>query len=169
MNQNEKMVAAAGSAVALGAGYLAFTGTSAAEAAEQLPFDVPQEAVDTVESWSPAFAGAEFGVSENGVVYDDPEDGGQHDDEAGDDANTSFETVADATGQDSEDLAENYAPDTESADAPSSGVIADPGDSQVFGTAPEDENDDINDVGNMDDETASQFDRLANIDSVENL
>jgi hypothetical protein len=44
-----------------------------------------------------------------------------------------------------------------------------PGDSQEFGDAPEAEEDDINDRGNMSDRVASIFDRLANYDDPENL
>lgn len=171
MNDNEKAMAAAGGVLALGAGYLLTQGDSAAEAAEQLPVEVPEEAVDTVESWHPAYEGAEWGISENGVLYDDPESG-DHNDETEDDANTSFEEIEEETGGavDAEETAETYAPDTEGdTGAPSSGVVSDPGDSQVFGDAPEQENDDINDTGNLSDEDAAMWDRLANYDDADQL
>lgn len=107
----------------------------------------------------------------DGVVYDDPESGAPND-EPGDDRNATFEDVnevATATGNDPVDPT-TYAPDVQDGStAPSGGVVADPGDSQEWGTAPEQENDDLNDVGNMDGDTASAFDRLANYDSVSSL
>ncbi|MFT4921055.1 MAG: hypothetical protein ACI8XM_000248 [Haloarculaceae archaeon] len=178
MNDNEKAMAGAAGVAALGVGYLLTQGDSVAQAAEQLPVPVPDEAVDTVESWRPAYEDAEWGVSGNSVLYDDPETTDQSgdptgaNDEATDDPNTSFETIEEETGGavDSEETAENYAPDTENdGEAPSSGVISDPGDSQVYGDASEQENDDLNTTGNMDDETASGFDRLANYDDPEAL
>lgn len=107
----------------------------------------------------------------DGVVYDDPESGPAND-EPGDDPNATFDEANEALVDAGEDPVDptSYAPDTEvDGTAPEGGVIADPGDSQVYGRAPEQENDDLNDVGEMDDETAASFDRLANYDDPSNL
>jgi len=109
-----------------------------------------------------------------GVVYDDPEDGGPNDDEPADDTNATFNDVNEVAEEtdvyDSVDPS-SYAPDVQDgSDAPSSGggVIADQGDSQNWGSAPEQENDDLTERAadsEMDGDTKSAFDRLANRDS----
>lgn len=107
------------------------------------------------------------------VVYDDPESGAPND-ERGDDANATFEDVnevAEQTGNDPVDPA-TYAPDYEAGQdgsAPSTGVVSDPGDSQEWGDAPEQENDDVSERtadSELSDSNKSAFDRLANRDTL---
>jgi len=114
-----------------------------------------------------------------GVVYDDPEDGGPNDDEASDDSNATFNDVnemAEETDQTGLSMfPSTYAPDVQDgSEAPSDGggVIADQGDSQNWGSAPEQENDDLTERAadsEMSGDTKSAFDRLANIDDPDNL
>lgn len=113
------------------------------------------------ETWEPSSPGSEVGQSANGVTYDDPESG-EHDDEQGDDANTSFSAIDGLTGV-------NYAPDTEDGEAPTGGVTADPGTSEEFGNAGEQQNDDLSGraaESEMEPSTKEMFDRFANRDGV---
>lgn len=109
----------------------------------------------------------------SGVFYDDPEQGSL-DDEAGDDRNVSFAAANDLL----EDVGTyidptTYAPDVQDdAVAPDSGVLADAGESQNFGDAPEAENDDLTEraaESNLSDDRKAMYDRLANVDDVERL
>lgn len=134
--------------VAVVAGYLAFTGDS--EGFEFSLPSMPQNAPQQQQS-----SGGTHTLERNGTVYNDP-------------TTSQTATFSDAPSVDPT----SYAPDTEeSGTAPSdtSAPLSDPGDSQVYGDAPEHADDDLNRVGNMDDETASAFDRLANYDDPENL
>jgi len=128
------------------------------------------DAASVIERWSPVSEGGEVGIdSLTGVVYDDPEEG-EFNDEPEDDPNTSFETVNtnETTADDTDPT--SYAPDTETSLAPEGGVIADAGDSQNFGTAGEQENDDLTERSadsELDDSQKAAFDRYANYDTVE--
>jgi hypothetical protein len=136
-----------------------------------------------IGSWDPFGSNDELGeISVDGagsVIYDDPEGSRVDDDTTEDDANESFEDAADALGEErgtnveSTTLAENYGPDTtEDGQAPTSGVAADPGTSQSWGRAPEDENDDLNErtaSSNLSGEEKAMFDRLSNIDDQSKL
>lgn len=138
-------------AVAVG-GYVLVTGRSAADVVPSMD-DLPsaEDAVDRAAT-----------VVENGVTYSNP---ATSETATFEDANTDSDPTNNVDPT-------NYAPDVEepgTGPSASDGNLADPGDSQVYGSAPEDEDDDLNTVGNMDDETASAFDRLANADSVEDL
>lgn len=162
---------AAGGGLALAALLLAGDGplpTDLAEAQERMEENAGS-VIDRVQE-----------VSENGelvidpvrgVFYDDPEEGPM-DDEEGDDQNVSFADVNEAAGETVVDPT-TYAPDVQDGStAPDSGVISDAGDSQNWGSAGEDENDDLTErsaTSNMDDDTKSAFDRLANYDSIEEL
>lgn len=124
---------------------------------------VPEE----IRTWEPLTPDGELGVGLSGdewVLYDDPEQG-EHDDEAGDDQNVTFEEA----GVDGSD----YSPDTQDGStAPSTGAIADAGGSQEWGTAGEQENDDLTTrtaESNLSDDEKSMFDRLANYDDAEQL
>lgn len=108
-----------------------------------------------------------------GVFYDDPEEGPM-DDEAGDDANLSFDAVNEALAEVGAYLdPETYAPDVQDGStAPSAGVISDAGDSQTWGEAGEAENDDLTErtaESNLTDDQKSMYDRLANVDDAETL
>lgn len=108
-----------------------------------------------------------------GVFYDDPEQGSLND-EAGDDANLSFDSVNDLLSDVGEYIdPTRYAPDVEGdATAPDSGVLADAGESQTFGSAGEAENDDLTERtadSNLSDDEKAAFDRLANVDDAETL
>ena len=168
MNKKQKkMVAVAGGAVVIGGGgYLLLSGDSAEQAAEEAPAPVPEQATEAAGSLREALEGTELTVRD-GVLYDDAETGEQND-EPGDDANVSFVSVGEALNLDAEELAENYAPDTQDGiEAPSDGVLADPGDSQNWGEAPEQENDDLTErsaESEMSGRLKSAFDRLANYD-----
>lgn len=97
-------------------------------------------------------------VKEDGVTYDDPSD-------------SESATFEDAPNTDPE----TYAPDTQDGStAPSNddAALASPGDSQNWGDAPEASDDDLTERAadsNLDDDTKSAFDQLANADSVEDL
>jgi hypothetical protein len=173
MNAKQKKMAAAGGVgvIALGGGYLLLTGDSAEQAAEEAPAPVPEAATEAAGSLREALEGTELTVRD-GVLYDDAETG-EENDEPGDDANVSFVSVGEALNVDAEELAETYAPDVEGdATAPSGGVLADPGDSQEWGDAPEQENDDLTEraaESNLSDDEKSMFDRLANYDDASRL
>ncbi|WP_255198007.1 hypothetical protein [Halorarius litoreus] len=105
----------------------------------------------------------------DGIVYDDPETGST-DDEPGDDRNASFEEANDAletVGNEPVDPTQ-YAPDVQDGStAPEDGVIADAGDSQNWGDAPEQENDDLTERAadsELSGDLKSAFDRYANQD-----
>jgi len=173
MNAKQKKMAAAGGVgvIALGGGYLLLKGDSAEQAAEEAPAPVPDAATEAAGSLREALEGTELTVRD-GVLYDDAETG-EENDEPGDDANVSFVSVGEALNVDAEELAETYAPDTQDGStAPSGGVLADPGDSQEWGDAPEQENDDLTErsaESNLSDDEKSMFDRLANFDDASQL
>lgn len=176
MNDDSKILALAGIGIAVGWYLLSRAGSAAGSAAsspvvwveEQLPdrSDLPE----TIRTWEPLGLDGEVGRSSNDVVYDDPEVGPEND-EPEDDTNVTFQeaNTVDSVNVDPT----SYAPDTTAdGQAPSTGVIADPGDSQNFGRAPEQENDDLTERAadsEMDDRTKAAFDRLANYDSVDSL
>lgn len=125
---------------------------------------------DSADSWVPTTSDGEVGVDvETGVTYDDPESG-QHNDEPEDDQNATFEEVNTNDSPVDDTDPETYAPDVQDGStAPSSGVIADPGTSQNWGSAPEQENDDLTKrsaESKMSDDMKSAFDRLANRDDL---
>lgn len=173
MNAKQKKMAAAGGVgvIALGGGYLLLKGDSAEQAAEEAPAPVPEAATEAAGSLREALEGTEL-TARDGVLYDDAETG-EENDEPGDDANVSFVSVGEALNLDAEELAENYAPDTQDGStAPSGGVLADPGDSQEWGDAGEQENDDLTErsaESEMSDDLKSTFDRLANFDDASRL
>jgi len=187
----------AGAAAAAGVAYFATRGGSAApstgapsgnqqqqnadgrKVAETDQFDPATGANEVVSPGNTADQG-EVGTDPSvggGVVYDDPEDGGPNDDEAADDSNATFNDVNEVADQ--TDIIgtvdpSTYAPDVQDGStAPSSGgVIADQGDSNNWGLAPEQENDDLTERAadsNLSDDTKSAFDRLANYDDPDNL
>jgi hypothetical protein len=170
MADDNSALLVAGAAVIGAAVWLVRSGSGLASGLDlpELPTDLPSE----ITSFVPTSFGGEVGVSDNGVVYDDPERGSQND-EAGDDSNVSFDAVNsnDTTADDTDPT--TYAPDVvDGSTAPSSGVLADAGGSQYFGSAGEQENDDLTERSansNMDDDTKSAFDRLANYDDPEQL
>lgn len=144
-------VAAVVTVAVIGAGlYLWATAQSVAEAAPTPSTPNQQQQEEPSDDPAPT-------VQEDGVTYDDPTD-------------SESATAADANSDDdpTNDVEPtNYAPDVEepgTGPSASDMLLSDPGDSQVYGDAPEDEDDDLNRVGNMDDETAAAFDRLANAD-----
>jgi hypothetical protein len=169
MADDNSALLVAGAAVVGGALWLLRSGSGLADGLD-VPgaSDLPSE----ITSFVPTSFGGEVGVSDNGVVYDDPERGSQND-EPGDDSNVSFDAVNnnDTTADDTDPT--TYAPDTENGStAPGSGVLADAGGSQNFGSAGEQENDDLTERAansDMDDDTKSAFDRLANYDDPEQL
>lgn len=108
-----------------------------------------------------------------GVFYDDPEQGSMND-EAGDDRNVSFAAANDVLSDVGATIdPRTYLPDVEGdAVAPSTGVLADAGESQNFGEAPEAEDDDLSERAansNLSDDEKAMYDRLANIDDVDRL
>jgi len=117
----------------------------------------------------------ELVVGENNVIYDDPESG-ELNDESGDDANKTFDSLAEVVGaseEQAESYARNYGPDIERfGTAPSGGALSDPGESQKYGVAPEQQNDDLNERtanSNLTEEQKAGFDRLSNYDDPDNL
>lgn len=159
--ENNKLAAGG---FALGGLYLLTRGTDPAsgEAAQSGNQRDPWD----LSNWVPVSEDGEVGLL-NGIVFDDPETG-VHNDEPEDDANTSFETINnnDTTADDTDPT--TYAPDVQDGSrAPSGGVISDPGDSQNWGSAPEEENDDLSQRAadsNLSGDQKSAFDRLANYD-----
>lgn len=105
----------------------------------------------------------------SGVLYSDPETG-EMDDEVGDDPNPTFEQVNEALASAGASIdPTQYAPDVEGGStAPSGGNVADAGDSQQWGSAGEQENDDLTEraaTSNMSPDQKSMWDRFANRDN----
>ncbi|WP_178915180.1 hypothetical protein [Natronomonas gomsonensis] len=169
MNAKQKKMVAAGGVgvISLGGGYLLLKGDSAEQAAEEAPAPVPEQATEAAGSLREALEGTRL-TARDGVLYDDTESV-----EPDSDENVSFVGVGEALDIDGEELAENYAPDTEGdTEAPSGGVLADPGDSQEWGDAPEAEDDDLSEraaESNLSDRMKASFDRLANYDDPSQL
>lgn len=183
---NRKHIAGAG---ALGLAYFATRGSAAPGTTTEQHSEQTEQGgpVETFEPWTDedevvsegnTADEGEVGRSANGVAYDDPETG-EHNDEPEDDRNATFEDaneVAEETGAGIV-LPGSYAPDdggSTTGDAPGGGVLADAGDSQVWGSEPEQANDDLNDAGNFDEDAQSRrwgdaFDRLANADTTAGL
>jgi hypothetical protein len=171
MSDNTKfavLVAVAGAAL-----YVMRNGIDSVNAAlpEELPADM-SDLPSEIRTFDPISFAGEVGISDNGVVYDDPEQGPMND-EPGDDQNVTFEEVnSNNTTADDTDPT-TYAPDVQDGStAPDGGHLADAGDSQNWGSAGEQENDDLTERAadsNMTDDVKSAFDRLANADDPSNL
>lgn len=156
-------------ATVLGGGYLATRGSAAGTDDADAPTVTENNGASDSDFVEGGGSGSAATVvdTDTGVTYSDPRTEGSATFE---DANTN-DTEIDDTDPTS------YAPDDGgpiSGDAPDSGTISDPGDSQEWGSAPEAEDDDLNDAGNFGDSTQSAawgdaFDRLANADTVEDL
>lgn len=161
--------AVAGVAALAGVAWL-LSGTGGAQDIEDRLDEVAADAESVIDRFVAVSEGGEVGVdAATGVVYDDPEVGPEND-ERGDDTNVSFETVnTNNTRVDDVDPT-SYAPDTiEGVDAPSTGVLADAGDSQTFGSAGEQANDDLSERAadsEMSDSMKAVFDRFANRDDL---
>lgn len=168
-NIENKHLAAAGGGIGLLVAYLLLA-DSVPAALEDAQEEV-QNVADRVQE-----------VSENGelvvdpvtgVFYDDPETG-ELNDEPEDDWNISFDEANEVLAEAGEYIdPTTYAPDTQDGStAPDSGVLADAGDSQEWGDAGEQENDDLTErtaESNLSDDQKSMFDRLANYDSIEEM
>lgn len=166
MSDDNTTLLIAGGVVAGGLWWASRDGSAGAGQEQSAPPDGQQQGQggdpnDSRDSWQAATSDGEVGVdTQTGVVYDDPESGPAND-EAADDVNVSFDQLEGVDGT-------SYAPDTiQGVDAPSGGKLADPGTSQQWGDATEQDNDDLSErsaTSNMSDSLKAMFDRMANLD-----